>query len=367
MVKSCYIHIPFCDSICSYCDFCKLLRNDAFIDSYLDALEKEIQEYYQGEELTTLYIGGGTPSCLSLSQLKRLFEILSVFHFSKNVEYTIEGNFESTTKEKLELYRKVGINRLSFGVETIHPKQLEFLQRKLDLEQVREKIQFARKIGFSNINVDLMYALPKETLKDLEEDLQFILSLKVEHISTYSLMIEKNTLLDIWHTQSMDEDMDFSMYQMICNTLEKHSYHHYEISNFAKEGYESCHNQTYWKNDEYYGFGLGASSYIENQRIENTRSLQQYLKGSYRKKIDALEKKDLIEYEILLRLRMKEGIDLISFQKRYGKELKEYYSYDELVENGFLKEENNQLFIPEDKWYISNEIIVKVLEGEIDE
>ncbi len=365
MVKSCYIHIPFCNEICSYCDFCKLLRNDSFIDTYLDALEKEINKYYKGEELDTLYIGGGTPSCLNTNQLERLFQILSVFKKSKNIEYTIEGNFESTDKEKLELYKKYGINRLSFGIETIDIKQLKFLKRKLNIDRVRELIKIAREIGFTNINVDLMYALPNERIEELKKDLEFILSLDIEHISTYSLIIEKNTLLDIKHIKNISEELDFAMYEEICKTLKKNNYCHYEISNFAREGYESRHNKTYWKNEEYYGFGLGASSYIGNYRIENTRSLNQYLDGNYRLNIDTLSERDKIEYEVLLRLRLSEGIDLELFYKKFHKRLEDFYRYDDLIKNKFLREMEKRLFIPEDKWYISNEIIVKILEGEI--
>ncbi len=365
MVRSCYIHIPFCDKLCSYCDFSKLLINNNWIDNYLDALEKEIKETYKGERLDTIYIGGGTPSSLSIPQLERLFKILNYLNKNEDIEYTIEGNFESTTYDKLELYKKVGINRLSFGIESINKQNLEFLNRSLDKKRLEKILEYARNIGFHNINVDLIYALPYESMKLLKEDIDYILSLKVEHISTYSLIVEEHTPLSISKIKNIDENLDSDMYQLICKTLKKNHYNHYEISNFAKDGYQSRHNTTYWNNDEYYGFGLGASSYIDNKRIRNTKSLTSYLKGKRVIEEEILSIKDKIEYEILLNLRKKDGIDLIHFYKKYQKKLIELYNYEELVRDGFLIKEENKLFIPEDKWYISNEIIVRLLEKEV--
>ena len=363
MIKSCYIHIPFCSTICSYCDFCKLFLKDKWIDEYLDALEKELKEIYQGEILDTIYIGGGTPSSLSLSQLERLFQILQNLKKSKNVEYTIEGNFESTTEEKLKIYQKYGINRLSFGLESIHSNNLDFLERKTDKKKVEEVIKTARKLGFSNINLDLMYALPTEDLKILKEDIQYVLSLQVEHISTYSLIIEEHTKLGIEKTRPIEEDLDYKMYQTICKTLKKNHYEHYEISNFAKQGYESKHNKTYWNNEFYYGFGLGACSYIDKKRIENTKSFSQYVKGYYQKEIIPISKEEKIEYEVMLNLRTKKGISLNLFYQKYDRRFEDCFEYDFLLQEKLLILEEERLFIPEDKWYISNEIIVKLLEG----
>lgn len=365
MIKHCYIHIPFCNKICSYCDFCKLLIKDSWIDKYLESLQQEIEEIYQQDELETIYIGGGTPSCLSLSQLEKLLKMINNFKKKKNVEYTIEGNFESTSPEKLELYKKYGVNRLSFGLETTNSKLLKILNREFSNTQVLSVIKKARQLGFQNINVDLMYALPGETKEDLKKDIEYILSLGIEHISTYSLIIEENTVLKINQFQNLDSDTDFEMYQIICKELPKQDYLHYEISNFAKAGYESLHNQAYWDNEEYYGFGLGASSYIDNKRIENTRSWNQYIVGNRIKSVESLTEEDKIEYEVILNLRKREGISCPSFQKKYHKELKDCYDYFPLLQQNLLVKEANRLFIPEDKWYISNEIIVRLLEKKI--
>ncbi len=361
MIKHCYIQIPFCKKICSYCDFCKMFYKDEMVEEYLSLLEKEIKNTYQGESLKTIYIGGGTPSCLTTNQLKRLFTILSYFKKDKNIEFTIEGNIETTTKEKLMIYKQYGINRLSFGIESTHPKNLEFLEREFSKEQTKKVLNDARKLGFHNINLDIIYALPTEDLKMLEEDLDYIISLNPEHISTYSLMIEPHTKLEIKKEKNISEDLDASMYDMIKEKLSKASYQHYEISNFSKKGYESKHNLCYWQNKEYYGFGLGASSYIHNKRIMNTRSWTDYKRGFIQKEIEYLTKKDEIEYEILLNLRTKEGINLKYFKQKYQKELQELYHYQDLLEEKYLLEKENHLFIPEDKWYISNEIIVQLL------
>ena len=361
-MKACYIHIPFCNRICSYCDFCKMYKYEKFVDTYLDALEREIKSIYKGEELDTIYIGGGTPSSLSIKQLKRLFEILSIFKKSKVIEYTIENNFENTDREKLELYKEIGINRLSFGIETTNKDNLKLLDREIDLDKVRDTISICRELGFNNINVDLMYALPNESIEDLENDLNFIYSLDVEHISTYSLIIEDHTKLGINNTKNISEDLDYEMYKYICSSMKSNEYNHYEISNFSKDGYSSKHNTCYWDNSNYYGFGLGASSYIDNMRITNTRSLNNYCKEKYVKEVEYLDVNDTMEYEVMLNLRKSDGIDLDKFKSKYNKSLINVYNYKELIDLGLLILNNNHLYIPEDKWYISNSIIVDVLE-----
>ena len=358
MIKSCYIHIPFCEKICSYCDFCKMFYNDRIVDKYLDSLEEEIHILYNGEELDTLYIGGGTPSCLNIKQLERLFEILNVFEKSKNIEFTIECNFSNIDKEKLELFKRFGVNRLSFGLETTSKKQLELLERDENLDHTRNIIKLARDIGFNNINVDLMYALPGESIDDLKRDLDFIYSLNIEHVSCYSLIIEEHTKLGIKDVKNINEELDYEMYNVICDSMKNHGYKHYEISNFSKDGYHSKHNLVYWNNLEYYGFGMGASSYIDNRRCSNTRSINKYLNGNYLLEEEYLELEDLVYYEVMLNLRKSEGIDLDKLYSKY----KVCIEYQELVKLGLLEVNKNKLYIPEEKWYISNDIIIRLME-----
>lgn len=358
MIKSCYVHIPFCEKICSYCDFCKMFYNKKIVDKYLDSLEEEIHTLYNGEELDTLYIGGGTPSSLNIEQLERLFEILNIFEKNKNIEFTIECNFSNIDKEKLELFKKYGVNRLSFGLETTSKKQLDFLERREDLDNTRNIIELAKNMGFNNINVDLMYALPGEEISDLKKDLEFIYSLNIEHVSCYSLIIEEHTKLGIKNIENINEELDYEMYNVICDFMRDHGYKHYEISNFSKEGYHSRHNLVYWNNLEYYGFGMGASSYIDNRRCSNTRSINKYLNGEYLLEEEYLDLEDLVYYEVMLNLRKSDGIDLDKLYSKYRVSI----DYHELVKLGLLKVDKNMLYIPEDKWYISNDIIIRLME-----
>ena len=365
MMRSVYIHIPFCEDICSYCDFCKMFYNEKIVDSYLDELHNEIKQIYQNDLIKSIYIGGGTPSCLSIKQLKKLFSIVNIFKKDKDFSFTIEGNFESTSNDKLLLYKENNVTRLSFGLESINENNLNFLNRKCDLERVERIIKQSKKLGF-DINIDLMYALPTEDMNILSNDLDFILSLDVNHISTYSLIIEDHTKLKIDKVKNISEDLDYLMYKTICKRLKKKGFIHYEISNFAKEGFESVHNLCYWQNEEYYGFGLGASSYLFNKRMTNTRSINKYLKGLYCCYEEILDQKDIIEYEIILRLRLKKGISLEEFFKKYHKHLLDLYNYRELLSLKLLNLEEDRLFIPEEKWYISNEIIRRLLEAEVE-
>lgn len=359
IIKSCYIHIPFCKNICSYCDFCKLLYSEKFVNQYLSALKEEISTIYQNDVLDTIYIGGGTPSCLSLEQLKSLFTIINQFQVSNHLEFTVECNFDSVTEEKLLLFKEYGVNRLSFGLESTHSDILKLLNRKEEKDKVLATIQMCRRLGFSNINIDLMYAIPGEDLSILKSDLDFILSLDIEHISTYSLMIEEHTKLFIKGIKYIDEDLDYQMYQLICDKL-KDKYLHYEISNFSKEGYQSKHNRCYWKNKNYYGFGLGASSYIGNRRINNTRSFQKYIKDKYVLDYEILNKSDIMNYEMILGLRLMEGVNKEEFFKKYHKDIYEVFKLDELISKKLLCD-NGNIYIPENNWYISNEILVNLI------
>lgn len=363
-MRSVYIHIPFCENICSYCDFCKMFYNEKMVDSYLDELHREIKETYQNDLIKSIYIGGGTPSCLNIKQLEKLFSIINIFKKDKDFSFTIEGNFESTSFDKLQLYKKNNVTRLSFGLESVNENNLKFLDRKCDILKIKETIFYAKKLGF-DINIDLMYALPTEDMTILNKDLDFILSLDVNHISTYSLIIEDHTKLKINNVQNISEDLDYLMYETICKRLKEKGYLHYEISNFAKEGFASVHNLCYWQNQEYYGFGLGASSYLSNKRMTNTKSITQYLKGLYSYYEEVLTKKEVIEYEIILRLRLNRGISLKEFFEKYHKNLLDIYDYQELLALKLLNLEEDRLFIPEEKWYISNEIIRRLLEAEV--
>ena len=357
-MKSAYIHIPFCKTICSYCDFCKMFYNEELVDNYLSELEKEIKTNYKGETLKTIYIGGGTPSSLNIKQLNKLLNIIKIFKLEKDYEFTVECNIENITKEKLELLYKNKVNRLSVGIQTFNEKYLKFLNRNHTKEEIKEKINLAKTIGFKNINIDLMYAFPDETLEELESDINEFLKLDIEHISTYSLIIEPHTKLYIDKIENIDEDLDRKMYDLICKKLNK--YNHYEISNFGKEGYESVHNLTYWNNENYYGFGLGASGYINNTRYDNTKNINEYLKGNYIKNKEVLTKNIEIENEFILGLRKIKGINIEKFNKKYDNIFK-YDVVNRLLKQNKLKKDEKNIFINNEYIYTSNNILIEFI------
>ena len=356
MVKSAYIHIPFCNNICSYCDFCKLLYNKNFVKKYLDALEKEITNNYKNEILDTIYVGGGTPSSLSVSELNKLFSIIKIFKLSKDYEFTFEVNIEDITEEKLEKLKENKVNRLSIGIESFNDKYLKYLGRNYTSVIIKEKVELAKKY-FDNINVDLMYALKNESLDDLEEDIDKILKLDIKHISCYSLIIEKNTKLYIDNTKYISDDLDSDMYDLIDKKLEN-KYHRYEVSNYSITSYESRHNLTYWKNNEYYGFGLGAAGYIDNIRYTNTRNLSKYISGSYERQEEVLTKEDKIKYEFILGLRLTSGINKDNFNKKYGININEIEIIKELINKGLLIDDKINIYVPKKYFYVLNDILV---------
>lgn len=317
-VKSAYIHIPFCSNICSYCDFCKIYYNYEMVSDYLDALKCEIKENYRGEVLDTIYIGGGTPSCLNIKELEKLFEIINLLKKSSNLEFTFECNIEDLETDKLRFLYKNGVNRLSVGVQTFNTNLLRLLNRNHSKQEVLNKIKLAKDIGFKNINIDLMYAIPKQGLDDIDSDIASFFKLDINHLSAYSLIIEPHTILNNKNIKSIDEELDYKMYKKICDTLANHGYKHYEISNFAKPGYESKHNLTYWNNDYYYGFGAGASGYINNVRYDNTRNITKYINQNYKKEEHIMPFNENIENEFILGLRKIDGINIYKFQNKYG-------------------------------------------------
>lgn len=361
MVSSVYIHIPFCESICSYCDFCKFLKNDEWINSYLKELKKEVKTKYNNELIKTLYIGGGTPSSLNIDELNELFKIIKTFNLSNDCEFTFECNIENITEEKLKLLFQNGVNRLSIGVETFNPSFLSYLNRHHKNEDVFEKIAIAKKIGFKNINIDLIYALKNQTLTDLKYDLDCFFKLDIPHLSIYSLIIEEHTKLYNDNEKNISEDLDYKMYEYIVNTLKEHGYNHYEISNFAKPGFESKHNLIYWHNKNYYGFGLGASGYIGNTRYDNTKSFNNYLKGKYVLERHDLSYDEVISNEYILGFRMIKGINKKEYFLKYNKDIKEDLTILKLLKENKLMENDEYVFINPKDIYVSNNILVELI------
>jgi len=361
-VASAYIHIPFCHNICSYCDFCKMYYDENLVDSYLDSLKKEIIAKYQKEPLTTIYIGGGTPSCLSFKQLDKLFSIINLFIIDKEYEFTFECNISDIKEDLLIKLKENRVNRISIGIETINKKFYKLLNRYNDEEEVLKKIALVKKY-FSNINIDLMYAFSKESMKDLDNDLNMFMKLDVPHISIYSLILEQNTKLYIDKIKPISEDLEAKMYYHIIDYLKKLGYEHYEISNFAKKGYASRHNLTYWNNLEYYGFGLGSSGFIKNVRYTNTRSIKKYLNGNYVLDKEKMDLKTNMENEMILGLRKIEGVEKNVFYDKYHFKIEDVFDIIDMVNKNLLEDRDGYIFIPESKLYLSNSILINFIGG----
>ncbi len=360
-MESIYIHIPFCKNICSYCDFCKIFYNNKDATRYLEALLKEVKEYYLGEEIKTIYLGGGTPSSLNKEELISLFKIIDNFNLSKTNEITFECNPEDITEELIKFLKEKKVNRLSIGVQSFNQDKLNFMERKASFKDLKSKINLIRDIGINNINLDLIYGVPGENLKVLKKDIKKILKLKPEHISTYSLIIEDNTKIKIKGSTNIDDKLELEMYNYIRRKLKRRGYIQYEISNFSKEGYQSKHNLVYWNNQEYYGFGLGASGYINGFRYENTKNINNYCEGKYKKEECLLSKQDIMENEIMLGLRKTNGINLIEFYNKYNVNIQDAFPVKPLLKTKDLIYKNGNIFINPKKIYVSNEILIKLI------
>lgn len=360
-MESAYVHIPFCKSICSYCDFCKVLYNGPWITKYLNALLLEINNRYDGDKIKTLYIGGGTPSALGIKDIKYLFQILNKMDLSSLEELTFECNLNDINEELLMCLKEHRVNRLSIGIESFNDEKLKFMERYHTYDDAENKISLARSMGFDNINIDLIYGIPGETTKDLIKDLELFLKLKPDHISTYSLIIDDNTKIGISKIDPISEELDASMYEYICDILKKEGFDHYEVSNFAKNGKISKHNLKCWNNEEYYGFGCGAAGYIHGVRYENTKSLTSYLKGKTTLKEEVLSKEDKMYNEAMLGFRKMKGINLEEFYNKYHINFQEAFDIKQVLRDNELIYKDGYIFINPKYIYVMNEILIKII------
>ena len=361
-MDSMYIHIPFCKKICSYCDFCKVVYHGPWVKPYIDSLEKEIIDRYNDEKIKNLYIGGGTPSALTNKELVYLLEMIkNRVNINDVEEYTIECNLNDISESFLNTIRNYGINRISIGIESFNSDKLKFMERYSDFEDAKEKMKLARDLGFSNINVDLIYGIPGETLKDLKKDLDLFLKLKPDHISTYSLIIEDNTKIGISKMVPISEDLDAKMYEYICEELDDKGYEHYEISNFCRKNKRSRYNMNTWNNNEYYGFGVGASGYTFGVRYDNNKSLTGYIDGKWRISEHILNMDEKMDNELMLGLRKIEGINLGEFYKKYNTNIQEVYDLKEVLKNKELIFKDDYLYVNPVYLYVMNEILIKIL------
>ncbi len=333
--SSLYVHIPFCRQICAYCDFAKVLYQDFFVSDYFQSLFFELKPYCN-KKYKTIYIGGGTPSCLPLPILEKLLAKLAPL-LKKNYEFSIECNIEDIRLDLLLLLKKYKINRLSIGIQTFQKDAIQICQRKHTLQQAIDHIQLAASF-FDNINVDMIYALPNQTLNDVKKDLAILLDLPIQHISYYSLIIEKNTRF-YYQFQELEDYLQATMYRLIYKELRKKGFYRYEISNFAKKGFQCQHNLVYWTNQHYDAIGLNASGYVQNTRYTNTRNLTLYNQKKYQPQCTLLNFEDKIFEEIMLHLRLDKGLSLLSFQKKFHLDFLTRYQneIEELKQKHFIR------------------------------
>jgi oxygen-independent coproporphyrinogen-3 oxidase len=332
-MKSLYIHIPFCKQKCLYCDFNSFADKDKLIDDYIKKLIEEI-ESNNIKKLDTIYIGGGTPSYINEIYIKQILEKLP-----KAEETTIEVNPGTITENKIKTYLNSGINRISIGLQATQDEILKLIGRIHTLKEFEDTFNMVRKYGFKNINVDLMFGLPNQTLENLKESVNYLIKLNPEHISCYSLITHNNIFKNL-----PDEETERNMYYYIIKVLKENGYLHYEISNFAKEGKESKHNLVYWNQNEYLGVGAGASSYIKDTRWTNESDIKKYISSPFSKNIEEVQNEEskLNEY-IILQLRLIKGININDTFKKFKVNILEKYktNIDKLNKLGLIEISEN--------------------------
>lgn len=345
-----YIHIPFCKQKCFYCDFCSFANKNEMQEKYVETVINEIKNITHKEKytVTTIYLGGGTPSILNPEYIKNILqEIKSSFKILDDAEITIEINPGTVNEEKLKRYKEYGINRLSIGLQSANDKILKNIGRIHDYKQFEETFFFARKCGFKNINVDLMIGLPTQAIEDVKQTLEKIIQKNPEHISVYSLIIEEGTIIEKLINENKlqlpDEETERIMYWTVVNELKENGYNQYEISNFSKKTYESKHNTNCWKQKQYIGLGTSAHSYLNKKRYSNTNNIEEYIKNIQESNIsknitiheEQTEESTMNEY-MLLGLRMIQGININEFKQKF--KIDPTIKYKEILEK--LQKEN---------------------------
>lgn len=356
-----YIHIPFCKSKCYYCNFASYDKKDNYISDYINSLISEILsniEILSNSNITSIYIGGGTPSYIDAKYIKQIIDVLSLFLSDKeNLEITIEVNPGTVDKEKLKLYKEIGINRLSIGLQSIYDDILKSIGRIHTIFDFNNTLELASDVGFNNISVDLMYPLPALTFDRFKDTIEYILSLDIiKHISVYNLEVNEGSklefLLNNGYLTIVDEDEEYKMYEYLHNTLANNNYKQYEISNYSKNGYESKHNINYWHQGEYLGFGSSASSFIDGTRYTNVYDVCEYIskiKSSLSTIVskESLDKLGLMKEYVILNLRLDRGINILEFKKKYDTDIFDMFGveFNKLKNNGLLEYKNKNIYL----------------------
>ncbi|TQW83299.1 oxygen-independent coproporphyrinogen III oxidase, partial [Clostridioides difficile] len=387
-----YVHIPFCVKKCKYCDFNSYKMDIDSKKRYIEDLKIEMELYsnklykdnkYKNKEccslnkndkITSIFVGGGTPSILTSDEIREVFiSIKEMFDIDENAEITIECNPGTLTLEKLKTMKEIGINRLSIGLQAIQEKHLNFIGRIHTYEEFEKNYKDALSVGFKNINVDLMYSLPNQTLCDWKETLEKVVHLNPTHISAYSLILEEGTeLYNMYESNKfelIDENVDIEMYEYTINYLKSKGYNQYEISNYSKEGYNCEHNILYWECEHYIGIGAGASGYINENRYNNVESLEDYHLSLVKREKpiqenEILSEKDMIEEKIFMGLRMNKGIKFEDFKKKFGIDFRE--KYNKQIEMLLARKLINQSFegiqLTQKGREISNSVFIEFME-----
>ncbi len=376
-----YLHIPFCVQKCAYCDFLSAPAGDAAKAEYVDALKQEIQRYRKmarSYRVSSVFVGGGTPSILSCGQILEIFKTLrQVFVIQSDAEVTIEANPGTVTKEKLAAWKQAGINRISFGLQSVNNEELKMLGRIHTYEEFRESYDLARQEGFENLNVDLISAIPGQSVQSWQETLRTVAELGPEHISAYSLIIEEGTKFYQWYQEGKqseghpalpDEEAERTMYEQTQEILKEYGFHRYEISNYAKEGKECRHNLGYWNRTQYLGIGLGASSLIADTRYHICTDLTFYIEriGSgedLREEIEVLTKEEMMEEFMFLGLRKMQGVSRTQFEHYFGNPIEEIYgdALNKLSEKGMLEITGDNIRLTKRGIDVSNSVFCEFL------
>ncbi|MCR2820454.1 radical SAM family heme chaperone HemW [Lederbergia panacisoli] len=369
-MKAAYIHIPFCEHICHYCDFNKVFLKGQPVDEYVQSLIKEFEIVNNEtpiQPLESIFVGGGTPTSLNEEQLETLCKGIRKYLPFSDGEFTFEANPGDLSIDKLKILAEYGVNRISFGVQSFNNDLLAKIGRTHRVEDVYSSLDKAFTCGFSNISIDLIYALPGQTTSDFQATLKEAIALKLPHYSSYSLIVEPKTvfynLMRKGKLRLPGEDVEAEMYKILMGEMEKSGLRQYEISNFSRPGYESKHNLVYWNNEEYFGFGAGAHGYINNIRYSNAGPLKKYMQplSEGRRPLfdeNKISKKEKMEEEMFLGLRKMRGVQISLFQKKYDENVMEIFKepIDEMIDRGLLTKNDDFLYLTNKGKLLGNEV-----------
>lgn len=377
MPKSVYLHIPFCNRICPYCDFNKYVLKGQPVYEYLEALQKEMKvtiAKHPSEQIQTIFVGGGTPTALDSEQMKIFLDAIQEYFQpqSANLEFSMEANPESVDAEKLRIMKEGGVNRLSFGVQTFEPELLRKIGRMHDQEDVYRSLRLAKEAGFNNISIDLMFGLPNQTLEMLDRTLDIAFTLDIPHFSVYSLKVEEGTFFHTLYKKDKlplpSEEEEVKMYEHLIERMIKEGYSQYEISNFARPGYESKHNLTYWRNEEYYGLGAGAHGYVAGIRHVNAGLVQEYIRLVQEQDTPYIETHQVTPLEAMeemmfMGLRIQEGVSKQKFYEKHQIQLEDAYGSEikDLLERQLLQTDGARYYLTHRGIFLGNEVFATFL------